>query len=181
MSLLTAAVTPDHLAAAEATAMDEENFRLFYNRTARPLRAYLAATLHDRSLADDLMQETFLRFLQADLPASMEEDHRKNYLFRIATNLMRDHFRAAHRRHPDGSPSQPRLDECIAQKNDLRRIMERLKPRERELLWLAYVEQFSHHEIALMIGAKSQSIRSMLARARESFAHLVRSRTGASL
>jgi RNA polymerase sigma-70 factor, ECF subfamily len=58
--------------------------------------------------------------------------------------------------------------------------MDRLKPRERELLWLAYVEQFSHDEIASMVGAKSQSIRSMLARARESFARLLRP-TGASL
>jgi DNA-directed RNA polymerase specialized sigma24 family protein len=92
-----AALTDEPIAAAESIAMQEETFRLFYNRTARPLRAYLAATLHDRSLADDLLQEAFLRFLQADLPVSMEDEHRKNYLFRIATNLMRDHFRAASR------------------------------------------------------------------------------------
>ena len=172
---------PHDIAAAQSTAMDEETFRLFYNRTARPLRAYLAATLHDRSLADDLLQDAFLRFLQANLPASMEGEHRKNYLFRIATNLMRDHFRSAKRKPPAGSVSETRLDEHVARKNDIHRIMEKLRPRERELLWLAYVEQFSHNEIATMIGAKSQSIRSMLARARESFANLVRARPGVTL
>jgi RNA polymerase sigma-70 factor, ECF subfamily len=178
---LAAAFTDEPIAAAESIAMQEETFRLFYNRTARPLHAYLAATLHDRSLADDLLQEAFLRFLQADLPVSMEDEHRKNYLFRIATNLMRDHFRAASRTRLASPPTQDRLDERLAQKNDMHRIMDRLKPRERELLWLAYVEQFSHDEIASMIGAKSQSIRSMLARARESFARLLRPPTGASL
>jgi RNA polymerase sigma-70 factor, ECF subfamily len=168
---LAAALTDERATAAESTAMDEENFRLFYNRTARPLRAYLAAALHDRSLADDLLQEAFLRFLQADLPASMEDDHQKNYLFRIATNLMRDHFRSAHRQRATSPPSHERLDERVAQKNDTHRIMEKLKPRERELLWLAYVEQFSHTEIAAMMGAKTQSIRSMLARARASCRH----------
>jgi RNA polymerase sigma-70 factor (ECF subfamily) len=178
---LAAALTGERATAAESTAMDEENFRLLYNRTARPLRAYLNATLHDRSLADDLLQEAFLRFLQADLPASMGDDHRKNYLFRIATNLMRDYLRSAKRKNPEGWPFEARLDERVAQKRDIHRIMEKLQPRQRELLWLAYVEQFSHAEIASMIGAKSQSIRSMLARARESFIHILRSRTGASL
>jgi RNA polymerase sigma-70 factor, ECF subfamily len=181
--MLPVATAPRHfdVAAAESAAMDEDTFRLFYSRTARPLHAYLTATLHNRSLADDLVQEAFLRFLQADLPGSMEEDHRKNYLFRIATNLMRDHFRAINRKRPDPSPSSERLDERVARKNDMHRIMEKLQPRQRELLWLAYVEQFSHQEIAKMIGAKSQSIRSMLARARESFVQLVGPRTGASL
>lgn len=181
MNPLAAALRHDEVAAAESSAMDEETFRLFYNRTGRPLRAYLSATLHDRSLADDVLQESFLRFLQADLPASMEEEHRKNYLFRIASNLMRDHFRTAKRNLPSGSPSQQHLDESVAQKNDTRQIMEKLTPRQRELLWLAYVEQFSHKEIATMMGAKSQSIRSMLARARECFARLSRSHPGASL
>lgn len=181
MHPLAAALADRDIAAAESTAMDEETFRLFYNRTARPLRAYLTATLHDRSLAEDLLQDAYLRFLQADLPPSMEDEHRKNYLFRIATNLMRDHFRRAQRKTPEGSPFQARLDERVAQKRDVHRIMEKLQPRQRELLWLAYVEQFSHDEIAKMIGAKTQSIRSMLARARESFADILRSRTGAFL
>jgi RNA polymerase sigma-70 factor (ECF subfamily) len=178
MRPLAAAIGHQEFAAAETPAMDEEAFRLFYARTARPLRAYIAATLHNRALVDDLLQESFLRFLQAELPA--EDEHRKNYLFRIATNLMRDHFRRARAVPPLGeAASGERLDDHIARREDLRRIMEELNPRQRDLLWLAYVEQFSHGEIAGMVGAKTASIRPMLARARQSLAELLRKRTGA--
>lgn len=166
--------------AAQTPAMDEDSFRLFYNRTARPLRNYLSAALHDRSIADDILQESFLRFLEAELPADMQEEHRKNYLFRIATNLMRDHYRSAKSVPLSETASGEKLAGDVARREDMQRIMEELKPRERELLWLAYVEQFSHREIATVIGAKTESIRPMLARARQSLAGLLRLRNGVS-
>src|SRR5262252_9417291 len=70
-------------------AMDEETFRAFYDRTARGLWAYLARVTGDRQLADDLLQETFYRFIRAN-SAHDSEAHRRNSLYRIATNLARD-------------------------------------------------------------------------------------------
>src|SRR5437763_17075365 len=75
--------------------MDEDAFRLFYDRTARPVWAYLARITGDPRLADDLLQETYYRFLRA-AAAPDDEGHRKNYLFRIATNLVHDTRRRAH-------------------------------------------------------------------------------------
>ena len=74
--------------------MDEESFRGFYDRTARSLRAYLARVTGDGALADDLLQEAYYRFLRAR--GSYEgEAHRRNTLFRIATNLIHDSRRRA--------------------------------------------------------------------------------------
>src|SRR3990172_13089700 len=82
------------LAEDEATfAMTEDAFRAFYDRTARPVWAYLARLTGDPSIADDLLQDTYYRFLRADA-AHESEAHRRNTLFKIATNLARD----AHRR-----------------------------------------------------------------------------------
>src|SRR5512135_3285161 len=67
----------------------EETFRAFYERTARGLWAYLARVTGDRELADDLLQETFYRFLRA-AATHESEAHRRNSLYRIATNLARD-------------------------------------------------------------------------------------------
>ena len=53
---------------ADASAgfvMDEETFRAFYDRTARGVWVYLSRVTGDRQMADDLLQETFYRFLRA--------------------------------------------------------------------------------------------------------------------
>src|SRR5256885_16144303 len=77
-----------------AFQMDEETFRAFYERTARSVWVYLSRITGDAQAADDLLQETYYRFLRAERAYSSEA-HRKNYLFRIATNLVPD----ARRRH----------------------------------------------------------------------------------
>ena len=159
-------------------AMDEQGFRVFYDRTARPLRAYLIGACGDPSLADDLLQESYFRLVRSDFEPN-DEDHRKNYLFRIATNLLRDHFR---RRRPESSemPEIPVSNEDhgeqIAARTTLMRSLRELKPRQRELLWLAYVEGMSHREIAQALGLKTNSIRPLLFRARKRMAGVLRSK-----
>src|SRR5271166_2443446 len=78
------------------TLMGNEAFAGFYSRSARPLWAYLARVSADPALADDLMQESFVRFLCAarpELSLAEGEVAARRYLFRIATNLLRDHWR----------------------------------------------------------------------------------------
>ena len=152
-------------------AMDEESFRILYERTARPLWAYLARVSGDPALADDLLQECYCRFLSQAKPPQ-EEAHRKNYLFRIATNLLRDHWRAV-QRHGETAietadlPSQDHEIANVPLRSDLGRAMAKLKPRERQLLWLAYAEGASHREIAKSSGMKEASVRPLLFRARK--------------
>ena len=169
-------------AVEEAFQMDEESFRAFYARTARPLWSYLRRISGDPTLADDLLQESYLRFLRGGLKgpkglAEMDEAHQKNYLFRIATNLARDHWRGAKAGVPlVEMASSERTAESVERRSDLAGALERLKPRERELLWLAYVEGSSHKEIAEIAGVRAASVRLMLFRARRKLAELLRKR-----
>ena len=174
----------DDVAAGEATfQMDEDAFRLFYERTARPVWAYLSRMSGDARLADDLLQETYYRFLRANV--TLESDaHRRNYLFRIATNLVRDMRRRPRvdeshlvdgREEVDHADPQS-ADEAndVVRRIDLARSMARLKPRERDLLWLAYAQGSSHKEIAETLGLKTASIKLLLFRARRRLAGLLR-------
>jgi RNA polymerase sigma-70 factor (ECF subfamily) len=158
----------------QAAAMDEAHFRLFYEQTARPLWAYLARVSGSRDQADDLLQESYCRFLAARLP-EMEPAHRKNYLFRIATNLLRDGWR---RSEPvtDGETPEKACDDQLESRADVRRGFEQLKARERQLLWLAYVEGSDHQEIARITGLRVASIKMLLFRARRRLAEVLRRR-----
>jgi RNA polymerase sigma-70 factor (ECF subfamily) len=167
----------------DAFQMDEDAFRVFYERTARPVWAYLARMTGEPRLADDLLQEAYYRFLRAGA-VHESEAHRRNYLFRIATNLVRDHRRRPHVDNvPMGSgpdaidradPQSADAAGGAARRVDLRRAMARLKPRERTLLWLAYAQGSSHQEIAQALGLKTASIKLLLFRARRRLAALLR-------
>jgi RNA polymerase sigma-70 factor (ECF subfamily) len=153
--------------------MDEDTFRSFYDRTARSVWAYLSRTTGDNRIADDLLQEAYYRFLRAGRSYS-DEAHRRHYLFRIAVNLVRDHYgrrrfdrlpAAEDRQHPRTQSGAEAADRA-ARRIDLSRAMARLKPRERDLLWLAYAQGASHEEFAASLGLKTASVKSLLFRAR---------------
>ncbi len=171
-------------AAAGSTASrvepDEAAFRAFYARTARPLWAYLVRSAGDRAAADDLLQESYLRLLGSGLETA-DEDHRKNYLFRIATNLVRDGFRHARRvrevpveEAPTGDRGQGAAVRGL--RSDLRGALTTLRARDRQLLWLAHVEEMSHREIAGVLGVKTESVRPMVFRARQRLATALKQR-----
>ena len=173
-------VDEDALDAAEPLDMDEDAFRSFYDLTSSAVWAYLSHITGDSHAADDLLQETYIRFL--GVRRRWESDaHRRNYLFRIATNLAHDRHRRDKIRR-----TEP-LDEARAeaagpsssggvgyeQRADLHRALARLSPRERQILWLAYAEGSSHQEIADTVGLRAGGIRVLLFRARRKMAALL--------
>jgi len=117
--------------------------------------------------ADDIVQDAFCRLLRADVGTLGDEDLRR-YLFRIAGNLMADKWRRSEREaswltrlrgevytDPVGVP-----DDGVA------RELAALSPRDRALLWLAYVEEHNHQEIASALGLARGSVKVLLSRAR---------------
>ena len=173
-------------AANEAGAslpMDEETFRAFYDRTARQVWAYLAKITGDGQLADDLLQEAYYRFYRARTVYE-DESHRRNSLFRIATNLARDSGRRRRRGRdvalpdddadPNDLPVDTNMADRAAQRTDVRRALARLKPSQRQMLWLAYAQGSSHEEIAQVLGVTRASVKALLFRARRKMAELLR-------
>jgi RNA polymerase sigma-70 factor (ECF subfamily) len=161
--------------------MDEDTFRAFYERTARPLWAYLTRLTGDRHAADDLLQEAYYRLLRAKVGIE-DETHRRHYLFKIATNLARDGYRRK-ASSPEilGTTCEGAADVAAAPRTeariDLARAFGRLKRRERELLWLAYAQGSSHEEIGAALGLKTGSIKPLLFRARQKLAGFLRGGT----
>jgi RNA polymerase sigma-70 factor (ECF subfamily) len=152
--------------------MDEEQFQSLYDVTARPIHAYLLAVTGQKDLADDVLQEVYFRFFQRQFMDKSITDSRR-YLFRIATNLLRDRWRRRKEEQwPIGFDHGRSYD--VDARLDVRQALKALKPRDRELLWLAYVEGMSHAEIATITGLDEPSIRPMLFHARRKAAGLLR-------
>jgi RNA polymerase sigma-70 factor (ECF subfamily) len=148
--------------------MDEPTFEAFYRKTAGGIWSYIYRMTGNASMADDLLQKTFFRFLRSN-PVIADEDHLRRYVYKTATNLVFDHFRETKRDHNrpyDWMPTEARPDRGDL-RHDMSRVFAELKPQERALLWLAHVEGNSHEEIAEAIGVKSKSIKVMLFRARK--------------
>jgi RNA polymerase sigma-70 factor (ECF subfamily) len=160
--------------------MDREAFAGFYQRSAPALRAYLLRVSGNSALADDLLQESYLRFLCAKQPEGGEVNFRR-YLFRIATNLLRDYWRKPKHGCLEEIPDQFLVAQDESSQVDLQAAlgpaMARMRPRDRQLLWLAHAEGYSHQEISEITGLATASIRLLLFRARRKMAHLLRKHT----
>ena len=164
--------TADH-----ALMLGEEAFRKFYELTARGLWAYLSRTSGDSRLADDLLQESYYRLLRSSTVFE-SDDHRRNYLYKIATNLVRDSRRRPETASASDMEQAPAADGAgaetrAAQRMDVSRAMGQLKPRERSMLWLAYVQGCSYAEIAEVLGVRQSSLKSLLFRARRRLAAML--------
>ena len=141
----------------------------------------------DPAQADDLLQETYYRFLRAKAPHE-NEAHRRHSLFRIATNLARDAHRrrkADPLRHAGDAAaealglqgSEPAADVQVEQQAasaHVQHALQRLAPRERAMLWLAYAHGSSHREIAEAVGVNTPSVKQLLFRARRKMAAVLR-------
>jgi RNA polymerase sigma-70 factor, ECF subfamily len=153
------------------TAELEDLFR----RHERRLGQFLAQVVSDRSLADDLTQETFMAALgEREHLASIQNP--EAWLFGIARNralqALRTRRRAldalqrlARERRPGGHESTDAVDpaDAVAVRDHLAR---HLKPNDRALLVLRYVHGFRSHELAEITGRSPEAIRQELSRAR---------------
>ena len=153
------------------TMLNETEFEHFYNEQSRPLWGYVRRIAGSAEIADDLVQESFMRFLGATL---RPDANRKAYLYRIATNLVYDYFRRSSRETKRQTVvREETVYDPFAAESEMTEVFGELKTQERALLWLAYVEGHDHREIAEMLGLKSLSVRVLLFRARRKLAGLL--------
>lgn len=121
--------------------------------------------LRNRQDAEDAVSETLIRYL-TKAPSFLEEEHRKAWLLRVATNLCRDMLRArSHRNHLD-------LDElknvapCPTERGILEDVL-RLPEKYRTVIYLHYMEGYSTSEIGVILSITPAAVRKRLQYGRE--------------
>jgi RNA polymerase sigma-70 factor (ECF subfamily) len=149
-------------------------FRELYERTSPRIAAYLRRVTGSSEWSEDLLQDTYVRYLNARRP-EMDERQTVSYLFRIATNLVYDGWRSMRREREweEAAPAESASPEPVGLRRDVEEALAKLSARERALVWLAYVEGYAHKDIARVLGVKDASVRVLLFRARRKLAGIL--------
>jgi RNA polymerase sigma-70 factor (sigma-E family) len=125
----------------------------------------------DRALAEDLVQEAFLRFV-GRLHFVRNPDAVEGYLRRTIVNLSKNHFRhqAVERsylaRHA-GEVVEGRADPDVPTYETIRTALLALPVRQRAAIVLRYYEDLPEGQIAEILGCRPATVRSLVARGLE--------------
>lgn len=139
----------------------------------RELLRYVHRLTGDPDMAEDVVQEAMLRLLRAGPDPGMP--HTRAWLYRVTTNLVRDHARRRDmmRRRPiPVDADDPRTPEQDMERSEtvahVRAALERLSPRDREILMLRE-SGFRHREIAEIVDVSASSVSVLVFRALQRF------------
>lgn len=120
--------------------------------------------LHNRSDAEDILQDTLMKYLSAQ-PALESEAHEKAWLLRVAINLSKNRIESNRYRDHDDLDDHFFADEAP----DLEYVWDAVKalpPQCAEVIHLYYQEGYSCAEIAKLLGRNEATVRSLLSRGR---------------
>jgi RNA polymerase sigma-70 factor (ECF subfamily) len=152
-----------------------DRYELFDRYHAR-VRRFVMAMVKDDWLADDIAQETFVRAMRhAD--RIKDPSRWSSWLFRVAHNLCRDHFRSDTRNttdsweDPDSLPLAQQADAGTALERHemsacVRRQVEKLPAPYRSTIWLFDVQGFSLKETAGILDISVANVKVRLHRSR---------------
>ncbi len=111
---------------------------------------YCYFRVKNQHLAEDITQETFLRFFES---SSYRDTGRPlAYLYTVARNLCIDEFRKVHTEELKEEIVQNGFEDAVVEKENLRQAMAALDKEEQELLLLRYVNDVSFADLSKMYG-----------------------------
>ena len=135
------------------------------------IRAFLRRLCRNHALADDLAQETFMRAYQK-YGALSDVGAVKSWLFQIAYRIFLDHTRKEKRRKNLDDERQGNIEEPPESlpeiKMDIERAMNALAPPQRAAILLNITHGMSHSEVAATLGLPLGTVKSHIARGKNS-------------
>ena len=141
--------------------MDEKEFIKNYHATYNFIMGFLVKRLHDRLLAEDIAQDTFLRAWKYRASYKPEFPYRR-WLMQIALNAMAAHYER-NKRH-----DVPKSEDDVAEDTQsieeqvtilqAKESLQKLKPIYCDIATLFYVEEYTYAEIADKLNIRIDTI-----------------------
>ena len=134
--------------------MRDDEFERLYEAEAQGLFGFLAYRTGDRSLAEDLLADTFERALRSRRGFDRRRGSAKTWLYAIALNLLRDQARRAAaegralERVGPAPAGGPELGDAVEHRDVVQRALATLSAEEREAIALRFGAELTVPEIA---------------------------------
>jgi RNA polymerase sigma-70 factor (ECF subfamily) len=172
------AVTPteqdDAALAVRASKGESAAFGLLYDRHVDAIYRYVYYRVRDDAEAEDLTSDVFMRALKA-MPRYEPRQAFLAWLYRIARNAVIDRARRGNRQvsfedaleHPMADKVLDPDEQILATSDNatLRGALAQLTPLQQEVIVLRFLEGYSTHEIARIVGKREGTIRGIQFRA----------------
>lgn len=163
-------ITDDDSELILAAQKNPVRFQALYDRWAVPIYQYFYHRTGEMASAEDLTSQLFLAAYQA-LPRYQHRGHFAAWLFTIARNLAREHYRKTGREVPLemaqnlASPSDPAVE--FSQEDEIQQLVQlvhSLPEEEQELIRLRYVANLSFADMTIVLGKREDAVKKSLYR-----------------
>jgi RNA polymerase sigma-70 factor (ECF subfamily) len=144
-----------------------------YEEHSPGIYRYAIRLLGDKSTAEDCVSETFSRFLHAIQRGGGPSENVRAYLYRVAHNWVTDFYRRQplpeiplevdDQVEPGSNPARM-VSESI-ERERVRAAILRLPSEQQQIIQLRFLENWSHEEVAQVLGKTADATRSMQYRA----------------
>lgn len=152
---------------------DRQSLGAHYERYNSEIYRYAYRLLGDEATAEDCVSETFYRFLKAIRDGRGPLENTRAYLYRVARNWITDYYRGQPYRTTaldselDGSP-EANPSSLVAEQlehEQVRAAVLRLPPDQQQVILLRFIEDWSHEEVAAVLGRTIEATRTLQHRA----------------
>lgn len=186
------ATKTDEQLVAEALSGSQSAYTRLVERFERPVYNLVARMVRDRTLAEDIAQEAFVKAFSRLETFRSDQGKFSNWLFKIAHNTSIDHLRKSrldtvpidrsepeetdyHSILPDEDASTPLERTMTSDLGEaIEAAIETLRPEYREVIVLRHQEGLAYDEIADVAGLPLGTVKTYIHRARKELAGLLK-------
>lgn len=139
------------------------DFASFYSNYYQTLLHYAVAMTHNLALAEDLLQECFLRAMESPTFFSLKEPQQKSWLYKTLRHLWIDQCRKAQtfQKNQEALSCQEEGEDDLSVVY-VAQMLGRLSPAERQLITLRYFSGLSSREIGEILSLPPATVRTRL-------------------
>lgn len=164
---------PEMVRLQRANNLDRPTLALIYDDYSPQIYRYIYRQVGDIETSRDLTAEVFHRYLSAIKDRKGPTNHLSAWLYRVAHNIVVDHFRRQqHRQHLPfvhdmhaSSEDTGQAAEALVMADQVRLALSRLTPDQQHVIALKFLEGLSNKEVAEITGKPVGAVKSLQHRA----------------